>query len=63
MNKYINSHSIVISKVLCGLFICLAILSCEKEEAEDEDCMETICPEGYNSCIERPCDFDEFQNN
>ncbi len=37
-------------KFLFALLL-IVIASCSKEE----DCVETICPDGFNNCIDRPC--------
>lgn len=58
-----NNKSIyIITKAFCLIFLLSLVFSCEKEELEDEDCIEEICPDGFNSCIERPCDFDQYRN-
>ena len=49
--------------IICGVLLLNSILSCEKEESDEEPCMEEICPDGFNSCIERPCDFDDYIEN
>ena len=33
------------------LFILALLYSC----TDEEDCTETVCPEGFNNCFEQPC--------
>jgi len=39
--------------VMLSVFVLFGSCSPEKEEP----CIETICPDGFNSCIEKPCEF------
>ena len=52
-----------IYRIICGILLLNLFLACEKEDSNEEACMEEICPDGFNSCIERPCDFDDYIEN
>lgn len=49
-------------KNLFFLAFTIFFLSCSTEE-EDEPCVETFCPEGATSCVDVPCDLDDFRIN
>ena len=45
-----NLKEIITCIILLTTF---AFTSCTEE---DEGCTETVCPDGFNNCFEKPCD-------
>ncbi len=42
-------------KIITSLLI-IATISFASCTEDDEPCTETVCPDGFNSCFEKPCE-------
>ena len=47
-----NLKKIITCIILLTTF---TFISCTEEE-EEENCTETVCPDGFNNCFEKPCE-------